>query len=152
LAKKIREINETSQNTTFIPESFNGSTKPFCLHTATIDERTILVVAIRGTKTLIEWMANTNVEAVECKELGDNMKCHRGFVNVAKNMQSLLAEVLEKNLVREANILFTGHSGGAAVAQLLFAFMHSNSSPLARFKSGKYSDAYGRFQMTYCAS
>lgn len=64
----------------------------------------------------MEWMANTNVEAVDYKELGDNMKCHRGFVNVAKNMQPSLAEVLEKNLVGEASILFIGHSSGAAVA------------------------------------
>jgi hypothetical protein len=101
---------------------------------------------------MMEWMANTNVEAVDCKELGGNIKCHRGFVNVAKNMQSLLAEVLEKSLVGEVNVLFTGHSGGAAIAQLLFAFMHSDSSLLAHFRSGKYSDAYGRFQVTYFAS
>jgi hypothetical protein len=65
---------------------------------------------------------------------------HRGLYRLAKNMERLVAAEMEKSLVNcltgDVNVLFTGHSSGAAIAQLLFAFTHSDASSLACFKSG----------------
>lgn len=36
------------------------------------------------------------------------------------------------------NLLFTGHSAGAAVAELLFAFVHSNLTELSKIASGGF--------------
>jgi hypothetical protein len=88
----------------------------------------------------MEMAVNTNADPEDCEELGVGVRCHRGLYRLAKNMERLVATELEKWLVDcltgDVNVLFTGHSSGAAIAQLLFAFTHSDASPLACFKSG----------------
>jgi hypothetical protein len=89
----------------------------------------------------MEMAVNMNAAPTDCEELEFGAKYHRGFFRLAKNMEPLVAAELEKFLINGSSsklyILFTGHSSGAAVAQLLFAFMHSDASLLALYKSGK---------------
>jgi hypothetical protein len=89
----------------------------------------------------MQMAVNTNAEFIDCEELGVGMKIHRGLFRLAKRMEPMVAAELDKLqancLTGEMNLLFTGHSSGAAIAQLLFAFMHSDMSPMARFKARK---------------
>lgn len=89
----------------------------------------------------MEWAVNTNTDPTDCEELGVDMKCHRGLLALAKNMEPLVAaeitKLFEDRPPGEVNLLFTGHSSGAAIAQLLFASMHSNTSQLSRLKASK---------------
>jgi hypothetical protein len=89
----------------------------------------------------MEMAVNTNADPTDCEELGSDTKYHRGFLRLAKNMESLVAAEIKSILVNcsdpRVNLLFTGHSSGAAVAQLLFAFAHSVNSPLAVYQSSK---------------
>jgi hypothetical protein len=89
----------------------------------------------------MEWGINANAEPTECEELGIGMKCHRGLFRVAKNMEPLVASQLGKSLANdttdEVYVLFTGHSSGAAIAQILFALMHSRTSLLSSFRQSE---------------
>jgi hypothetical protein len=143
LAKKINKMDVSSSDTEYISGSITGNSRPFCLHTTTIDGHTVLAIAFRGTKSLMEWAVNSNHDPMKFEELKEDAKCHRGLYRVAKNMESSVATELEKlladdGMTGELNVLFTGHSSGAAIAQFLYSFMHSTSSPLARFKLGKW--------------
>jgi hypothetical protein len=88
----------------------------------------------------MEMAVNKNADPEDCEELVVGVRCHRGLYRLAKSTERLVATELEKWLVGcltgDVNVLFTGHSSGAAIAQLLFAFTHSDVSPLACFKSG----------------
>jgi hypothetical protein len=141
----VHKIKESSEDTVFRSGSLTGNTRTFCFHTTTIGGRVTIVVAFRATRypmySPMEMAVNMNEDPMDCSELEAGMKCHRGLFRLAKNMEPLVATELEKLLVNIStdgvDVIFTGHSSGAAVAQLLFAFTHSNASPLTRFKSGK---------------
>jgi len=89
----------------------------------------------------MEWAVNTNTDPMDCDELGVGMKFHRGLLALAKNMESIVSaeivKLFENRLPGEVGLLFTGHSSGAAIAQLLFASMHSNSSQWSRLHASK---------------
>ena len=54
------------------------------------------------------------------------MLCHRGFVGIARRMEAMVIEAIEKETFsspeQPKDLIFTGHSAGAAVAQILFGF------------------------------
>lgn len=142
----MHKIDKSSEDTIFHGiKDPTGHTRQFCLHKATIDGRVTVVIAFRATRypmySPMQMAVNTNAEPIACEELGVGMKVHRGFLSLAKSMETSVAakldELLATGLTDGVGLLFTGHSSGAAIAQLLFAFMHSESSPIARFKSRK---------------
>ncbi|RYP48538.1 hypothetical protein DL768_005577 [Monosporascus sp. mg162] len=103
----------------------------------------VLVVAIRGSKTMMDWLVNGNGDAVSCqKVLGTNMqstaRCHRGFLTVAEHMQRAVGQAIDKMLncletgpADGLDLIFTGHSAGGAIAKLLYAMSASPSHAIA---------------------
>lgn len=144
-ALQVHKIKESSPDTILISGSISGDARTFCMHTERSGGNTTLVIAFRATRyplfTPMEMAVNTNAEAIDCEELGKGIQCHRGLFRLAKNMEPSVATELERMLTNdsagEVSVLFTGHSSGAAIAQLLFAFTHSENSLLARFRSGE---------------
>jgi hypothetical protein len=81
----------------------------------------------------MEWTANANATEMICEELGSNIRIHKGFAGIARKTQQLLRTELDSVIDGSQgsfHILLTGHSGGGAIAQLLFGFMHSETSSL----------------------
>ncbi|CAL8580657.1 hypothetical protein XPA_006377 [Xanthoria parietina] len=105
-------------------------------------QRGIFIVAIRGSATKVDHMVNLNNEATEIedfiplemlKESSERFvlpQVHSGFLMAAKALAPHVAQQLEKctsdNGPKE--ILFTGHSAGAAVSSLLFYHFLSTAS------------------------
>lgn len=120
--------------------SRDGGTRGFGLYEykPNAGERTI-VVAFRATRNIMDWMANSNVAAMTYEELGSGAVVHSGLGSIARKTQHLLSKELDKAMSNSSlkyNTLFTGHSGGGAIAQLLFAFMNSESSALSFLREG----------------
>ena len=63
------------------------------------------------------------------------MLCHRGFLGIARRMEAMVIEAIEKETwsISEQikDVIFTGHSAGAAVAQILFGFACSTTRTTA---------------------
>ena len=70
------------------------------------------------------------------------MLCHRGFLGIARRMEAMVIEAIEKERLSVSeqmkDVIFTGHSAGAAVAQILFGFACSSTktTALARAVAG----------------
>ena len=63
------------------------------------------------------------------------MLCHRGFLGIARRMEAMVIEAIEKETLsiseQMKDVIFTGHSAGAAVAQILFGFACSSTKSTA---------------------
>lgn len=115
-----------------------------------IDDMNIVVFAIRGSQTFMDWAVNLNsapvspseflvrspvfcVEgmgsrALTCEKDDPGNLCHSGFLSVARNMikpvAARLRSLLEEDPSRaSSSLLMTGHSAGGAIASLLYAHM-----------------------------
>ncbi|KAL3419913.1 lipase class 3 [Phlyctema vagabunda] len=129
-AKAIHKMDRSSTDTEFFEGSTTSGTKPFAISKHNGNGFKIVVVATRATRGMMDWLLNLNSEFAECHELGHNINCHKGFLSVARNMKlSIEAAIRESisRLERPADVIFTGHSSGAAVAQLLFSLIHGDS-------------------------
>lgn len=76
------------------------------------------IVAIRGTKTIWEWIADVDAAPVPylpCPEAG---LVHMGFQLVYEHIRGSVADLLKTKCAAAKRILVTGHSLGAAVAVL----------------------------------
>lgn len=82
----------------------------------------LIFVTIRGTPEVAEeWISNINVGDSSKNE----QKIHEGFFYTESQVQKSLIDYVEKNNINPANAYFliTGHSRGAAVANLLGALL-----------------------------
>ncbi|KAI9779635.1 MAG: hypothetical protein M1839_007300 [Geoglossum umbratile] len=94
----------------------------------------MLVVAVRGMKSKVDMMVNSNSKGKSAMGLFeehaggskltsvDEVEAHAGFLMGAESLMPQIYKVLEK-LVRDKNVkhvLFTGHSAGGSVASLLW--------------------------------
>jgi hypothetical protein len=128
-AKDVHKMARTSEDVLFTPGSTFGTFKSFASFNHTLDGAEYLIVAIRATRTPWDWMINFNSDPAECTEIGNKFKCHKGFLLVARNMKTSVEKVITErisSLGRPTNVIFAGHSAGAAVAQLLFSLIHSD--------------------------
>ncbi|KAF2661128.1 hypothetical protein K491DRAFT_711042 [Lophiostoma macrostomum CBS 122681] len=138
-ARTVHAKQKCSNCFSFVPTSLDKSTRGFGLYEDRLEGSRILLVAFRATRSLMEWMANTNVAAITCEEFGSETKIHKGLGSIAKKTQHLLVTELNKAMAESTetcSLIFTGHSSGGAIAQLLFGFMNSESTALSRFKAG----------------
>ena len=119
-------------------------TKAMVLKTITMDDKKLIVIAIRGSQwNCRDWAVNFDSEPSPPDGFLDDPgnACHAGFLQVARSMvvpvANRLRELLEQapNRVEGTSLLFTGHSAGGAVASLLYAHMFSkkSSNPLSVF-------------------
>lgn len=87
-------------------------------------ESQTLIVAIRGTANMIDWVTNANGAPVEAKDFfprAAGIKVHSGFLYSAQHMLKDIEQAMTSCKDKVKRILFTGHSAGGAVALLLFA-------------------------------
>lgn len=81
-------------------------------------ERNLIFVVIRGTPlSANEWISNFNISNKTHKEA----EFHEGFYTAAKQIESAFISYLLKNKIdiQDCYLLITGHSRGAAVANIL---------------------------------
>ena len=90
-------------------------------------ERTIVFVVIRGTPlSANEWVSNLDIGEAASDE--SDRQLHAGFIRATEQVQTAFyAYLLEKKIdVHASSFLITGHSRGAAVANLLGAQLIEN--------------------------
>lgn len=137
-AKRVHKMIETSEDAILFPgSSFFGFSKAFCVVEEVHDGARCIVIAIRGSRTTIcDWMANLNSAPAALTEIDGGIQCHQGFLALSRNMNGYIEKAIKKYtceqhpieerrslLAQPTNIIFTGHSSGAAVAQLIFSTM-----------------------------
>ncbi|KAG7407445.1 hypothetical protein ACKAV7_012454 [Fusarium commune] len=96
----------------------------------TIDSLPVLVLAIRGSASKMDHIVNANAQPkttegfIGCLE---GLRAHSGFLNSARALDSIVTDLVNKYLEafheksgKKPHILFTGHSAGGAVSQLLY--------------------------------
>jgi len=107
-----------------------------------------LVVAIRGSFKMIDWVVNANYQSYDAHDLlasaewlpqgraHETFKVHSGFRNGAKALLPSIKQQLQADSGRTKHVIFTGHSAGGAVASLLylhFLGIANQSFPSLRF-------------------
>ncbi|OJZ81312.1 hypothetical protein ASPFODRAFT_703570 [Aspergillus luchuensis CBS 106.47] len=92
----------------------------------------VLVVAVRGSTSVMDWMVNGNGEPITpSQSIGEpEAGYHKGYLAVAEAMQARLAEEVRAAVGApgDMDLLFTGHSAGGGMAQLFYAMAASKSS------------------------
>ncbi|KAK1454600.1 hypothetical protein CMEL01_16567 [Colletotrichum melonis] len=100
-------------------------------------QRKVLVVAVRGSASSIDWLVNLNSDLAECSDLvklpesrlKPTLKVHRGFAQSARTVAPGLVYQIKAALNesqtedQEIEIVFIGHSADGAVACLLFCHL-----------------------------
>ncbi|KAK4958869.1 hypothetical protein LTR10_003666 [Elasticomyces elasticus] len=127
-------------------------TKAFIIKSQTVDDKKLLVVAIRGSqKNRVDWLVNFGFDPKQPTGFLDDEGnwCHAGFLQVARAMISSVAAQLRTNIEQDpswagCSLLFTGHSAGGAVASLLY--MHT----LSRMVDSDLTVLYGVFRHVHC--
>ncbi|KAF5652837.1 hypothetical protein F25303_2843 [Fusarium sp. NRRL 25303] len=105
---------------------------------ATTDSSPVLVLAIRGSASKMDHIVNANAqprttESFISKGCLEDLEAHSGFLNSARALESIVTNLINKYLEslpemskKKPHILFTGHSAGGAVSQLLYLRNMSN--------------------------
>lgn len=119
-----------------------------------IDDMNVVIFAIRGSQTFMDWAVNLNSAPVSpsgflvsfpalrvgrhgLRELTNEKDdpgnlCHSGFLSVARKMikpvAARLRSLLEEDPSRtSSSLLMTGHSAGGAIASLLYAHLFAEA-------------------------
>lgn len=124
-----------NENEEYIQADWRQGTKAMALKSACIDEKNLIVFAIRGSKwNLVDWAVNFRPAPKEPVGFLDDLgnACHAGFLQVARAMirpvAARLRQLLEQDPSRaSSSLVITGHSAGGAVASLLFMHMLSTT-------------------------
>ncbi|RYC90821.1 hypothetical protein BFJ63_vAg6438 [Fusarium oxysporum f. sp. narcissi] len=112
-----------------------------------IESLPVLVLAIRGSASKMDHIVNANAqprttESFISKGCLEDLKAHSGFLNSARALDSIVTNLVNKYLEsfpemseKKPHVLFTGHSAGGAVSQLLYLrhMSDQNLNQSARF-------------------
>jgi hypothetical protein len=138
-AKMVHDLDQPPNRLSLIQGNINSTTRGFGIYKECWKEEPVLVISFRATKFVMEKITNLNGDLMPCEELGEEFKIHKGLGMTAMKTQDNLLAALDgifENSTERWGILFTGHSGGDAIAQLLFGFMNSESTALSRIGAG----------------
>ncbi|KAI9883900.1 MAG: hypothetical protein M1823_004314 [Watsoniomyces obsoletus] len=123
-----------SERHTHVEPDWRLGTKAMVLKSVPIDHMDVVVFAIRGSQTFMDWAVNLNSAPAAPTDFLDDPGnlCHSGFLSVARKMVKPVAArlrgLLEEDPSRAgSSLLITGHSAGGAVASLLYAHMVSRT-------------------------
>lgn len=145
------------------------------LKSVPMDDKNVIVFAIRGTANFMDWAVNLNMAPASpagflvgffpfyffslVEENSDSMAtkddvgnlCHAGFLTSARKMvkpvAARLRQLLQENPGRsDYSLLITGHSAGGAVAALLYMHMLSTS----RAAESELNILTGCFKRIHC--
>ncbi|KAF4454682.1 hypothetical protein F53441_2760 [Fusarium austroafricanum] len=96
----------------------------------TSDLLPVLVLAIRGSASKMDHIVNANAQPKPTEgfiQHAEGLKAHSGFLNSARALDSIVTGLIKKYLEdfdksngRKPHVVFTGHSAGGAVSQLLY--------------------------------
>ena len=129
-------------------------TKATIIKSQHVDERKLLIVAIRGSKwNLVDWTVNFAISPTEPVGFLDDPgnACHAGFLETARAMVSSIGAQLRQMIEEDpswvtSSVLFTGHSAGGAVASLLYAHM------LSKTVESELTVLAGAFRRIHCVT
>lgn len=138
----------------YIEASMRHGTKAMVLKSVPLDDSNLIVIAIRGSQwNVFDWATNFTVAPTEPVDFLDDQGnlCHEGFLQVARSMvhqvSVRLRELIEQDPSRvSCSLLFTGHSAGGAVANLLFMHM------LSKTVSSELTNFNGVFKRVHCVT
>ncbi|KAH8588974.1 Alpha/Beta hydrolase protein [Bisporella sp. PMI_857] len=115
---------------THVDSDWRMGTKAMVIKSVPMDDMNVIVFAIRGTQTFMDWAVNLKSAPVSPQGFLDDPGnlCHAGFLSVAKKMVKSVAARLRYLLLEDpsrskCSLLITGHSAGGAVAALLYSHM-----------------------------
>ncbi|KAH0558381.1 hypothetical protein GP486_004959 [Trichoglossum hirsutum] len=101
----------------------------------------VLVIAVRGSKSVVDFVVNANCETEDTRKLFDindllpqtdsthSLRAHAGFLNGAAALVKYIDSLVANS--KAGHVLFCGHSAGGAVASLLFLKYLSNARKTA---------------------
>jgi hypothetical protein len=119
----------------FVDPDWRMGTKAMVIKSIPMDDINVVVFAIRGSQTFMDWAVNLKSDPFSPAGFLDDEGnlCHAGFLSVARKMISPVAQrlrhLLEEDPTRSnCSLVMTGHSAGGAVASLLFAHMLSQTT------------------------
>lgn len=131
-ANSVYQRPNAGEREDYIEANWRLGTKAMAMKSLAQDRDNLIVIAIRGSQwNVIDWAVNFTVDpATPTGFLDDEIPCHEGFLEVARAMVRPVAArlrqlVQENKSRRSSSLLFTGHSAGGAVANLLYMHMLS---------------------------
>lgn len=144
----------SSHKEMYVDADWRHGTKAMAVKSVCVDEKNLIVFAIRGSKwNLVDWAVNFRPAPKEPSGFLDDAgnACHAGFLQVAKAMvkpvAARLRQLVEQNPSRAgSSLLLTGHSAGGAVASLLYMHMLSTSC------RSDLIDLIGLFKRVHCVT
>ncbi|KAL3475376.1 Alpha/Beta hydrolase protein [Aspergillus californicus] len=151
-AQSVYNIPATEDSSTNLADTVQRRTVPSVAGTIkastftriTTEHGTVLVIAIRGSASVVDHVVNANYKPANAHHFidiarsnpqlwaGVTLEAHAGFLKSAEALAPVVSEEISKYIGQhgeKSHVLFTGHSAGGAVASLLF-LRHICSQPL----------------------
>lgn len=134
-ASRVYELPASrKEKNTYVDADWRMGTKAMYLKSVPMDDKKVIVLAIRGTQSFMDWSVNFRTAPVAPERFLDDVgnRCHAGFLGVARKMVKPIATRLRQLLNEDPDranhsLLITGHSAGGAVAALLYCHMYASS-------------------------
>ncbi|SPN98734.1 uncharacterized protein DNG_01779 [Cephalotrichum gorgonifer] len=152
-SERVYATPKGGEKDTHVSANWRGGTRAMVIKSVSIDDKSVIVFAIRGTATFMDWAVNLNMEPTSPVGFLDDPGnlCHAGFLSSAKSMVRPVAARLRQLLKDQPgrsnySLLITGHSAGGAVGALLYSHMHSAS----RTAQSELSLLAGSFKRIHC--
>ncbi|KAI9734534.1 MAG: hypothetical protein M1834_002135 [Cirrosporium novae-zelandiae] len=131
-----QRIYDKPRGTEYVAGDWRTGTKSMIIKTVEgrVDKEKIIVFAIQGTQTIMDWAVNFNTEPASPSGFLDDEGnlCHSGFLACARRMAQVVAARIKELLAEKpsrarSSLLITGHSAGGAIACLLYAHMFAEN-------------------------
>ncbi|CAI4212879.1 unnamed protein product [Parascedosporium putredinis] len=142
-----------AEKDTHVSADWRSGTRAMVLKSVPMDDKSVIVFAIRGTANFMDWAVNLNMAPASPAGFLDDAGnlCHAGFLTSARKMvkpvAARLRQLLTENPGRsDYSLLITGHSAGGAVASLLYMHMLSTS----RSTESELNILAGCFKRIHC--
>ncbi|UKZ88667.1 uncharacterized protein TrAFT101_004411 [Trichoderma asperellum] len=136
--------NAATENDLFIkPTSSIRHIKAAIIEVVTLNGTPLIIVAIRGSLSLDDWLLNVNGNLAQSssKILDSTSKYHRGFLRSFEDSEDEIAKGINEIKTKNSEarrLLFTGHSAGGALAQLYYNSSKNENSPIDNAIKGIY--------------
>ncbi|KAM0335621.1 hypothetical protein ACHAQA_000670 [Verticillium albo-atrum] len=128
--------------------SFSGISSGIEALVATDDVARTIVLTVRGSANIRNWISNILFAFVGCTDLTSGCKVHTGFNNAWREIRTPAIAAIKK--ARAANpgytVIATGHSLGGAVATIAAAYLRAKESvPVVLYTYGSPRVGNDRF-------